>query len=63
MERTRLLERPGLTGLWQVSGRSESEWSERMQLDYSYVRHWSLGRDLEILARTVRVVLAGHGAR
>lgn len=62
-ERTRMLERPGLTGLWQVTGRSEAEWSERMQLDYSYVRHWSLGQDLEILARTVRAVLRGDGAR
>ena len=62
-ERTRMLERPGITGLWQVTGRSDVEWSERMQLDYAYVRHWSLSRDLEILARTVRVVIEGDGAR
>jgi exopolysaccharide biosynthesis polyprenyl glycosylphosphotransferase len=60
---TRQLERPGITGLWQVSGRSHVQWSERMQLDYAYVRHWSLGEDLEILAKTVPAVIAGDGAR
>jgi exopolysaccharide biosynthesis polyprenyl glycosylphosphotransferase len=60
---TRQLERPGITGLWQVSGRSNVQWSERMQLDYTYVRHWSLGEDLEILAKTVPAVIAGDGAR
>jgi lipopolysaccharide/colanic/teichoic acid biosynthesis glycosyltransferase len=60
---TRQLERPGMTGLWQVSGRSAVKWGERMQLDYTYVRHWSLGQDLEILARTVPAVIAGDGAK
>jgi exopolysaccharide biosynthesis polyprenyl glycosylphosphotransferase len=54
--------RPGMTGLWQVLGRSEIGWEERMQLDYSYVRHWSLGADLRILARTLPAVLRGRGA-
>jgi exopolysaccharide biosynthesis polyprenyl glycosylphosphotransferase len=60
---TRQLERPGMTGLWQVCGRSAVKWNERIQLDYTYVRHWSLGQDLEILARTIPAVAAGDGAR
>jgi exopolysaccharide biosynthesis polyprenyl glycosylphosphotransferase len=59
----RQLPRPGITGLWQVSGRSRVNWDERIQLDYSYVRHWSLADDLEILARTVPAVVAGDGAK
>jgi exopolysaccharide biosynthesis polyprenyl glycosylphosphotransferase len=54
--------RPGLTGLWQVLGRSEVEWDERMQLDYDYVSHWSLLADLRILARTPPAVLRRDGA-
>jgi exopolysaccharide biosynthesis polyprenyl glycosylphosphotransferase len=54
--------RPGLTGLWQVLGRSEVEWDERMQLDYDYVSHWSLVADLRILARTPPAVLRKEGA-
>lgn len=54
--------RPGLTGLWQVLGRSDVEWEERMQLDYSYVAHWSFASDLQILARTLPVVLRKDGA-
>jgi exopolysaccharide biosynthesis polyprenyl glycosylphosphotransferase len=54
--------RPGLTGLWQVLGRSEVGWDERMQMDYSYVRHWSLRQDLRVLARTARVVLGQRGS-
>ena len=55
--------RPGLTGLWQVLGRSDVDWETRMQMDYSYVRHWSLRQDLRVLARTVKVVLRGEGAK
>jgi exopolysaccharide biosynthesis polyprenyl glycosylphosphotransferase len=55
--------RPGLTGHWQLSGRSDLSWTERMQLDYSYVRHWSVASDVMILGRTVRAVLVGDGAR
>jgi exopolysaccharide biosynthesis polyprenyl glycosylphosphotransferase len=59
---TRQEVRPGITGLWQIMGRSEIQWDERMQLDYSYVRHWSFGRDLAILARTASAVLSRRGA-
>jgi exopolysaccharide biosynthesis polyprenyl glycosylphosphotransferase len=54
--------RPGITGLWQVLGRSTIPWAERMQLDYSYARHWSLVSDLSILARTVSAILSRRGA-
>jgi lipopolysaccharide/colanic/teichoic acid biosynthesis glycosyltransferase len=53
---------PGLTGLWQVSGRSETSDRERIRLDLEYVDHWSLWLDLKILARTVPAVLSGRGA-
>jgi Undecaprenyl-phosphate galactose phosphotransferase WbaP len=55
--------RPGLTGLWQVSGRNRLTYQERVQLDVRYVRGWSLWRDVQILTRTVGVVLTGHGSR
>ena len=61
-EITRQEVRPGITGLWQILGRSDIRWNERMQLDYSYVRHWSFVKDLAILARTAAVVLARKGA-
>ncbi len=61
-QRRRQDARPGITGLWQVLGRSDVLWSERMQLDYTYVRHWSLAADMRILARTVRAVVRRHGA-
>ena len=54
--------RPGITGLWQVLGRSEVRWGERMQMDYRYARHWSLAYDLRIIARTIAVVVAKRGA-
>ena len=53
---------PGLTGLWQVSGRTETSYRRRVELDSAYIRHWTPRLDFEILARTVRVVLTGHGA-
>jgi len=53
---------PGLTGLWQVSGRAETTFAERIAFDNYYVRNWSLWLDLYILARTVWVVLFGRGA-
>jgi exopolysaccharide biosynthesis polyprenyl glycosylphosphotransferase len=58
----RLDVRPGITGLWQVLGRSEIDWEERMTLDYQYARHWSVSSDLSILARTVPAVLRRRGA-
>jgi lipopolysaccharide/colanic/teichoic acid biosynthesis glycosyltransferase len=54
--------RPGITGLWQVSGRSSLSDDERMALDLEYVDRWSLRLDLEILARTPAVVLTARGA-
>lgn len=53
---------PGLTGLWQVSGRNNTTYSERVQLDNYYSRHWSFWLDLYILARTFKVVLGAQGA-
>jgi lipopolysaccharide/colanic/teichoic acid biosynthesis glycosyltransferase len=54
--------RPGLTGLWQVSGRSDLDLDSRVRLDVDYVQRWSLGLDLRILARTLAAVVRGTGA-
>jgi Undecaprenyl-phosphate galactose phosphotransferase WbaP len=54
--------RPGLTGLWQVSGRSDLPYADRVWLDSHYVRNWSIWLDVIILIRTVGVVLTGRGA-
>ena len=53
---------PGLTGLWQVSGRKETTWEERMEMDLKYVLEWSPYLDLFLILRTVHVVLTGRGA-
>jgi Undecaprenyl-phosphate galactose phosphotransferase WbaP len=53
---------PGITGLWQVSGRSNTSYEERLQLVAYYVRNWSLWLDIYLLLRTVRIVLFGRGA-
>lgn len=58
----RLRVRPGLTGLWQVSGRSNLSWSETVRLDVYYVDNWSMLQDLSILVKTVRAVLRSDGA-
>jgi exopolysaccharide biosynthesis polyprenyl glycosylphosphotransferase len=58
----RLRVRPGLTGLWQVSGRSDLSWDESLRLDLWYVDNWSMVLDLQILFRTARAVLRGTGA-
>jgi exopolysaccharide biosynthesis polyprenyl glycosylphosphotransferase len=58
----RLFVEPGMTGLWQVSGRSNLDWDESVRLDLYYVENWSLTADLSIMARTVRAVLAKDGA-
>lgn len=58
----RLITRPGMTGLWQVSGRSDLTWDERMALDLRYVETWSLASDVAILARTILAVVSGRGA-
>lgn len=60
--RRRLAVRPGITGLWQISGRSDLPWKEALRLDLRYVDTWSLRLDLEILLRTLPVVLRGQGA-
>jgi lipopolysaccharide/colanic/teichoic acid biosynthesis glycosyltransferase len=63
--RRRLLAKPGMTGLWQVSGRNEVAWEDAAELDLYYVENWSLGLDVVLLLRTVAVVLRGArgGAR
>ena len=60
--RRRLVVKPGLTGLWQVSGRSDLTWEQTVRLDVAYVDNWSFGRDLAILRRTVGAVLGHRGA-
>ncbi|QIG38794.1 sugar transferase [Microbacterium sp. 4R-513] len=58
----RLYIRPGITGLWQVSGRSDLSWEESVRLDLRYVENWSLTSDLMIMWRTARVMVAPKGA-
>ncbi|WP_149361780.1 sugar transferase [Lolliginicoccus suaedae] len=58
----RMLVRPGMTGPWQVSGRSDLTWEETVRLDLSYVENWTFMQDLIILWRTARVVVKGEGA-
>lgn len=60
--RRRLLVKPGLTGLWQVSGRSDLSWEETVQLDLRYVENWSLAMDAVIVWKTAGAVLGGRGA-
>jgi lipopolysaccharide/colanic/teichoic acid biosynthesis glycosyltransferase len=61
-QRRRLSMRPGLTCLWQVSGRNQIDFDHWMRLDLEYIDRWSLGLDLRILARTVPAVISGRGA-
>jgi lipopolysaccharide/colanic/teichoic acid biosynthesis glycosyltransferase len=61
-EHRRLLVRPGMTGLWQVSGRSDLSWDESVRLDLYYVENWSLAVDAVILLRTVIAVVRRQGA-
>ena len=61
-EKRRLLVKPGLTGLWQVSGRSELDWEDAVRLDLYYVENWSLTLDLLIILRTAAAVWRGEGA-
>ena len=60
--RRRLMVRPGLTGLWQVSGRSLLSWDDTVRLDLYYVENWSVAGDIAILLKTFRAVLARQGA-
>jgi exopolysaccharide biosynthesis polyprenyl glycosylphosphotransferase len=58
----RLLVKPGVTGLWQVSGRSDLSWEDSVRLDLSYVDNWSMAGDLVIIARTLKAVMSSEGA-
>ena len=60
--RRRLLVKPGITGLWQVSGRSDLSWEESVRLDISYVENWSMAGDLIICGKTLKAVLGSNGA-
>ena len=60
--RRRLDVRPGVTGLWQVSGRSDLSWEDTVRLDLYYVDNWSILQDASILIRTFRAVLTCSGA-
>ena len=60
--RTRLAVKPGITGLWQVSGRQELGYEDRIRLDLHYIENWSLWLDVAILARTIPAVLSMRGA-
>jgi lipopolysaccharide/colanic/teichoic acid biosynthesis glycosyltransferase len=53
---------PGLTGLWQVAVRSDGDNRDKPDYDTAYVKNWSLWDDIDILYRTIDVVLTGHGA-
>jgi lipopolysaccharide/colanic/teichoic acid biosynthesis glycosyltransferase len=54
--------RPGLTGPWQIAGRSNIPFHEMIRFDYQYVAGWSLARDIEILLATIPAVISGRGA-
>jgi exopolysaccharide biosynthesis polyprenyl glycosylphosphotransferase len=60
--RRRLVVKPGLTGLWQVSGRSDLSWEESVRLDLRYVENWSFTLDLQIMWKTISVLMRGSGA-
>jgi lipopolysaccharide/colanic/teichoic acid biosynthesis glycosyltransferase len=62
VELRRLAVKPGITGLWQVSGRSDLSWDETVALDLQYVDNWSFGGDVDVMARTLRAVVDGRGA-
>jgi exopolysaccharide biosynthesis polyprenyl glycosylphosphotransferase len=62
VEARRLAVRPGMTGLWQISGRSDLSWEETVQLDLRYVDNWSFTSDVDVMARTLRAVVDGRGA-
>jgi lipopolysaccharide/colanic/teichoic acid biosynthesis glycosyltransferase len=56
----RLLATPGITGLWQVSGRKETTWEQRFELDLRYVINWRLSLDVAIIFKTFKVILTGN---
>lgn len=61
-DQRRLLVKPGITGLWQISGRSDLSWEDSVRLDLYYVENWSITGDLVILWRTLRTLVQGRGA-
>jgi len=61
-EERRHLLKPGLTGLWQINGRKDTTWEERIQYDLFYINNWSIGLDFSILLKTVKAVVTGRGA-
>lgn len=61
-ELRRLAVKPGMTGLWQISGRSDLSWDESVALDLHYVENWSFAHDMDLMARTLRAVVDGRGA-
>ena len=58
----RLLVKPGVTGLWQVNGRSDLPWDESVRLDLSYVDNWSMASDFLLIAKTLKAVVSSDGA-
>ncbi len=58
----RLRGKPGITGLWQVSGRSDLTFAQMVELDRQYLEHWSLGLDLSIMLRTALAIVRRNGA-
>jgi lipopolysaccharide/colanic/teichoic acid biosynthesis glycosyltransferase len=62
LHKKRYLVLPGMTGLWQVSGRSELTFDDLVRLDFYYIESWSIWLDLSILLRTVPAVIGRHGA-
>jgi lipopolysaccharide/colanic/teichoic acid biosynthesis glycosyltransferase len=60
--RARALVLPGMTGLWQISGRSGLEFDDLVRLDFAYIESWSIWSDVSIIARTIPAVLGGRGA-
>ena len=61
-EHRRHLTKPGMTGLWQISGRKQVSWEDRMRLDLHYIETWSIALDVVILAKTAKAVISGQGA-
>jgi exopolysaccharide biosynthesis polyprenyl glycosylphosphotransferase len=58
----RQIAKPGLTGIWQVSGRKDTSWEERMSFDIRYVQEWSIALDLILITRTFKAILSGKGS-
>ncbi|MDD3818391.1 MAG: sugar transferase, partial [Actinomycetota bacterium] len=61
-QKKRLNVKQGITGLWQVSGRSDTNFEEMTRLDLYYIQNWSIGMDIKILLKTIPAVLSGRGA-